>query len=99
MTEDEIKNSISALFRAMAELKTNMAIDSKGVVWAYGRWYGGRGHFRANLGDFSEMVLKDDMLEDRMPFRPYLDESPVSPDAEAWADHFLRPLGRDETPK
>ena len=93
MTENEIKTALRILFSAMADFKTNKFVDRKGVVWTYDRWYGEPAHFRAGVGHFSEMVLTDEMLEDRMPFRVHLDESPASPDDEAWRAHFLAPLG------
>ena len=53
MTQEEIKKELKELFRAMAELKTPYAIDSKGNIWSYGPWYGEKRHFRTNFGHWS----------------------------------------------
>lgn len=59
-SEERIVNHLREVFTEMVRLRTNLVRDREGAVWAFGKWYGDRPHFRKNMDHWSEEVLIED---------------------------------------
>lgn len=88
--DEDVRTHFRELFREMIDLKTNLAKDAEGGVWAFGAWYGERAHFRRGFGHWSEEVLDEHHLARLLPLVAYVDERPVGKDDKAWSEYYLR---------
>ena len=86
---DEVKSHFKAIFLEMRALKTNLVRDAEGGVWAFGRWYGGKPHFRRNLGHWSEDVLREEYFSRLLPLEVEPLPESSSHDEQAWVELYL----------
>lgn len=90
-TLDEVRAHFREVLGEMAALKTPLAIDQEGTVWAFGRWYGEVPHFRTGFGHWSETVLEQDYQFARcLPLRPHVSERQPTESDLQWVDFYLR---------
>lgn len=95
-TLEKVREHYKDILKEMIALKTNMVIDTKGNVWAFGRWYGGHPHFRRNFGHWSEDVL--DLSDEwrwynNLPLKPFIDERKPTEEDKKWAEFYRTPIG------
>lgn len=87
-----LKNHLKAVLYDMADKRTNLIIDNDGYVWAFGRWYGERPHFRTGLGHWGELALDDFWIKARSPFRAHVIDRPVTENERGWLEYYQRPI-------